>query len=214
MSEQAEPGQVPTHQQFCFIRHGETAWSLSGQHTGRTEIPLTAHGEDQARQLGPWLEAFQFAHVLTSPRKRARQTCALAGLGAAAEVDADLAEWDYGDDEGRLSVDIRKQRPGWNVFRDGCPHGETPAQISDRADRLIARLHRLEGNIALFSHGQFGAVLGARWIGLPVVEGEHFALGAPSLSILAYHPSHPGVRVIELWNARPASRSGVYSLTG
>ncbi len=194
--------------QLYFIRHGETEWSLSGQHTGRTDIPLTARGEDEARELGPCLRAIKFARVLTSPRQRAQRTCELAGLGPAVEIEPDLAEWDYGDYEGQRTVDIRKGRPDWNVFRDGCPRGEMPAQVSDRADRLIAHLRALDGNVALFSHGQFGCVLAARWIGLPAIEGQHFALGAASLSILGHEPSHPKVRVIALWNAAPASLSG------
>ena len=177
-----------------LIRHGETEWSLSGQHTGRTDIPLTARGEDEARELGQCLRAIPFARVLTSPRQRARRTCELAGLGPAAEIEPDLAEWDYGDYEGQRSVDIRKGRPDWNLFRDGCPNGEMPAQVSDRADRLIARLRALDGNVALFSHGQFGCVLAARWIGLPVVEAQHFLLGTASLSILGYDPTTPRCR--------------------
>jgi broad specificity phosphatase PhoE len=184
-----------------FIRHGETEWSLSGRHTGRTDIPLSVHGEDDARALAPWLGAIHFTRVLTSPLQRARQTCALAGLGQAAEIAPDLSEWDYGDYEGRRSLDIQKTRADWNLFRDGCPHGETPTQISDRADRLIANLRNTQGNVALFSHGQFGSVLAARWIGLPVVDGQHFALSPASLSILAHSAHHTEVRVIELWNA-------------
>jgi broad specificity phosphatase PhoE len=191
-----------------FVRHGETEWSVSGQHTGRTDIPLTPQGEDEARALAPWLKAIQFARVFTSPRQRARRTCELAGLGANAELEPDLAEWDYGDYEGKLSSDIRKLRPHWNVFQDGCPGGEMPAQISDRADRLIARLCTMEGNVALFSHGEFGPALAARWIGLQVVEGQHLMLGTASLSILGYSAAHPGVRVIALWNAAPASWLG------
>ena len=188
-----------------FIRHGGTAWSLSGQHTGRTDIPLTVEGEDQARELGPWLATIQFTHVLTSPRLRARRTCELAGLSAVAEIEPDLSEWDYGDYEGRRSEDICERRPGWNMFRDGCPGGKSPAQISDRADRLIARLRTLEGNIALFSHGEFGRVLAVRWIGAPVLEGQNFAFGTASLSILGYEPPHPETPVIALWNAAPGS---------
>ena len=194
--------------QLYLIRHGETEWSISGQHTGRTDIPLTAHGEDEARTLAPLLREVTFARVLTSPRQRARRTCKLAGLGSAAEVEPDLAEWDYGEYEGRRTVDIREGRPGWNVFRDGCPGGETTAHVSDRADRLIACLLALSGNIALFSHGQFGCVLAARWIGMPTLDGQHFMLGAASLSILGFEPSHPDVPVIALWNAVPAPRSG------
>ena len=184
-----------------LIRHGETEWSLASRHTGRTDLPLTARGEDAARELAPRLREIQFAHVLTSPLERARRTCELTGLGAAAAIEPDLAEWDYGDYEGQRSVDIRKQRAGWNVFRDGCPHGETPAQVCERADRLIAHLRALEGNVALFSHGQFGCVLAARWIGLPLVEAQHFALGTASLGILGFDPHHPEVAVIALWNA-------------
>ena len=190
--------------QLYFIRHGGTAWSLTGQHTGRTDIPLTAEGEDQARELRPWLRTIQFTRVLTSPRRRARRTCELVGLSSAAEIEPDLSEWDYGDYEGQRSEDICKGRPGWNIFRDGCPGGESPAQISERADRLIARLRTLEGNVALFSHGEFGRVLAARWIGAPVLEGQNFALGTASLSILGYEPPHPETPVIALWNAAPA----------
>jgi probable phosphoglycerate mutase len=191
----------PTPTCLYLVRHGETEWSLSGRHTGRTDIALTAHGEDEARALASRLRDIRFAHVLTSPRQRARRTCELAGLGAAAAIEADLAEWDYGDCEGQRSVDLRKQRTGWNIFRDGCPHGETPAQVSDRADRLIAHLCALGGNIALFSHGQFGCVLAARWIGLPLVEAQHFALDPASISILGFDPHHPAVAIVALWNA-------------
>jgi probable phosphoglycerate mutase len=183
-----------------LIRHGETAWSLSGRHTGRTDIPLTPNGEDEARELGKLLQDIPFAHVLTSPLRRALQTCALAGLDNTPEIEPCLAEWDYGEYEGQRSVDILEQRPNWNVYRDGCPRGEMPAQVSARADRLISRLLELEGNIALFTHGQFGSVLAARWIGLPVAEAEHFMLGTASLSILAFDPHHTAVPVIALWN--------------
>lgn len=191
--------------QLYFIRHGETEWSLSGQHTGRTDVPLTGHGEDESRALEPLLRALTFTRVLTSPRQRARQTCELAGLGPVAEIDPDLAEWDYGEYEGQRSVDIRKGRPDWNLFRDGCPGGEMPADVSKRADRFIARLLALGGNVALFSHGQFGCVLAARWIGMPAIEGQHFALDAASLGILAHDASDPAVRVISLWNETPAA---------
>ena len=146
-----------------YMRHGETAWSLSGQNTGSTDLPLTARGEGEARELGTRVRNVPFARVLTSPRRRARQTCELAGLGQAAEVEPDLAEWDYGDYEALRSADIREAHPGWDIYRDGCPHGESPERISERADRLIARLRTLEGNIALFSHGQFGAAFAVRW---------------------------------------------------
>ena len=189
--------------EIYFIRHGETAWSLSGRHTGRTEIPLTAHGEDQARDVGAWLQEQEFSHVLTSPRERARRTCELAGLPNPVEVEPALAEWDYGEYEGRTSLEIRERRPGWTVYRDGCPGGETPMEMSDRADRVIANVRALEGRVALFSHGQFGCVLAARWIGLSVLAAQHFSLGAASLNILGYNPSHPEVPVIALLNAQP-----------
>lgn len=188
-------------QRLYLIRHGETGWSRSGQHTGRTDIPLTPSGEDEARELGKHLRDISFAQVLTSPLKRAVQTCSLAGLDKNPEIEPDLAEWDYGDYEGQRSVDILEVRPDWNVYRDGCPRGEMPAQVSARADRLISRLLKLDGNIALFAHGQFGSVLAARWIGLAVAEAEHFMLGTASLSILAFDPHHAGVPVIALWNA-------------
>jgi probable phosphoglycerate mutase len=184
-----------------FIRHGETAWSLTGQHTGRTDLALTAHGESHAHALRGRLGETRFTHVLTSPRQRAGRTCALAAPGAGAAIEPELAEWDYGDYEGLVSADIRARWPGWDIFRDGCPHGETPAQIAGRADRLIARLDALAGDVALFSPGQFGAVLAARWIGVGVVHGENFPLGPASLSILAHSAHHPQVRAVELWNA-------------
>jgi probable phosphoglycerate mutase len=184
-----------------LIRHGETEWSLASRHTSRTDIPLTEQGEQDARKLAERLRDLRFSQVFTSPRQRARRTCELAGLGPVAKIEPDLAEWDYGDYEGQHSVDIRKARPDWNLFRDGCPHGEMPAQVSARADRLIARLRALDGNIALFSHGHFGCVLAARWIGLPVMEGQHFLLGTASLSLFGCEPSHPEVPLIELWNS-------------
>jgi probable phosphoglycerate mutase len=184
-----------------LVRHGETAWSLSGQHTGKTDLALTTHGEAQTRALKPLLDTIHFDAVFTSPALRARQTYGLAGPARpAAVVEPDLAEWDYGSYEGRTSVDIRKDRPSWKIYRDGCPGGESPSKVSDRADRLISRLRLLGGNVALFSHGQFGCSLAARWIGLPVLQGEHFQLGTATLSILGFNPSHPDVRVIAGWN--------------
>ena len=186
-----------------LMRHGETAWSLSGQHTGRTDIPLTEQGEQDARKLAERLRAVKFSRVFTSPLQRARRTCELAGLGDLAEIEPDLAEWDYGEYEGLRPADIRKARPEWNVFRDGCPRGETPAQVSDRADRVIVGLADGGGKIALFSHAQFGCVLAARWIGLPVIEAQHFSLGPASLNILGYKSGSPELRVITLMNGSP-----------
>ena len=184
-----------------LIRHGETAWSLTGQHTGRTDLPLTEQGEQDARELAERLRVVTFSRVFTSPRKRARRTCELVGQDGVAEIEPDLAEWDYGDYEGQRSVDIRKGRPDWNLFHDGCPRGESPAQISERADRVIARFRALEGNIAIFSHGHFGRVLAARWIGLPVGQAQHFLLSTASLSILGYEPNLAAESAIVLWNA-------------
>jgi broad specificity phosphatase PhoE len=194
--------------QLYFVRHGGTEWSLSGQHTGRTDIPLTPSGEAEARALRPLLEAVSFSHVLTSPLVRARRTCELVGLAEQSEIEPDLSEWDYGAYEGRRTVDIQKECADWSIFRDGCRDGETPAEISDRADRLLARLRRLQGKVALFSHGHFGCVLAARWIGIPVVNGQHFALGTASLSILGHELRHPTTPVIALWNATPAIVTG------
>jgi probable phosphoglycerate mutase len=189
-----------------LIRHGETAWSITGQHTGVTDLALTAHGEDEARALAPELQTLEFTQVLSCPSLRARQTCLLAGLAGGLETEPDLAEWNYGDFEGRRTLDIHRERPRWNIWRDGCPHGETPADISARADRLLERLRARSGNIALFSHGQFGAALAARWIGLAVSEGEHLALDPASISLLAHEPGHPDVPVIALWNAERIDR--------
>jgi broad specificity phosphatase PhoE len=189
---------------LTLVRHGETEWSLSGRHTGRTDIALTARGEDGARALEPYLRGVASALVLTSPRVRARRTCALAGLGAAAEIAAELAEWDYGDYEGRRSADIDGERPGWNIFRDGCPGGETPQQVSDRADRLIDRLRPSGGEVALFTHGHFGRVLAARWVGWPVIEARHFTLSVASISILGFEPSQSETAAITLWNFSPS----------
>jgi broad specificity phosphatase PhoE len=190
-----------------LVRHGETEWSLSGQYTGRTDIPLTAHGEDEAQELGLRIRDIPFAHVLTSPLKRAQQTCALAGLDALPEVVPDLAEWDNGDDEGRTPAEVLASRPGWNLFRDGSPNGETPAQISDRADRVIARVRLLEGNVALFSHGHFSRVFAARWIGLSVAHAQHFLFDTASLSILCYEHDRADQPAIALWNSASMERT-------
>lgn len=191
--------------QLYLIRHGETAWSLTGQHTGRTDLPLTAHGEQLARALAPGLKAIRFSRVLTSPRLRARTTCELAGLGAAAEVEPELAEWDYGDYEGLRTSGIRDARPDWEIWRDGCPGGESPSDVSARADHFFAGLGSLGGAVALFSHGQFGRVLAARWIGLAACEGRHLAFAPARVGILGYDSDHPRRKVISLWNALPAS---------
>lgn len=184
-----------------YLRHGETAWSLSGQHTGRTDLPLTAHGEQEAAKLSERLEGVIFSRVLTSPLLRARRTSELAGLSEGAEIELDAVEWDYGDYEGRRPAEIRNERPDWNIFQDGCPGGEMPAQVSERADRLIARLRTMDGNVALFAHGQFGRVLGARWIGLPVRQAQHLVLSTASLSIVGYGHNRREEPAIVLWNS-------------
>jgi broad specificity phosphatase PhoE len=195
----------PQDLRIYMVRHGETAWSRSGQHTGRTDMPLTEPGEAEAKALAPWLRGIHFGHVLTSPSRRARRTCELAGLGRSVEVNPNLEEWNYGKYEGLTSSQIHQERPDWSVYRDGAPAGETALEVSDRADQVIEHLNTLHGNIAIFTHGQFATALGVRWVGLAVAEAQHFSLGTASLSILAYSPSHPETRVIALWNAVPAA---------
>lgn len=192
----------PNTLRVFIIRHGETEWSRSGQYTGRTDIPLTTHGEAAAREVGERLRRRNvvFTTVLTSPLQRAKQTCALAGLTPAAEIDSDLTEWDNGDYEGHASVEIHAARPGWNLFHDGAPNGESPARVAARADHLIARLCTLTGNVALFTHGHFGRVLGARWIGLPAEHGEFLLMGTASISMLAYEHNRSDKPAIALWN--------------
>ncbi len=186
--------------EIYLIRHGETEWSRTGRHTSRTDIALTPHGEEMSRELGRQLRGVEFVRVLTSPRLRARQTCTLAGLGATAAVEADLAEWDYGDYEGKQAAEILGSRPEWNLFRDGCPHGATPAEVSDRADRLLGRLRGRDGKVALFTHAHFARVLGVRWIGLPVIEAQHFLLEAASCSVLGYEHERADEPAIVRWN--------------
>jgi broad specificity phosphatase PhoE len=209
-----KPVEQPASLRLFYFRHGETQWSLSGQHTGVTDIPLTPHGEAQARDLRPWVEAVSFSHVLTSPRLRARATCEHAGLGGRSEIEPDLAEWNYGDYEGRRSADIDEERPGWNIFRDGCPNGESPSEIGERADRLIGRLRTMDGDVALFSHGHFGAVFGARWIGLEVIEAQHFSVAPASMGVLGVDSKHLYTPVIILWNAAAAPGASAIPLAG
>jgi broad specificity phosphatase PhoE len=182
-----------------LARHGETAWSLSGQHTGRTDLPLTEHGERQAEALGERLRGSAFARVLTSPSQRAVRTCALAGFGAVAEIDPDLAEWDYGDYEGRRTAEILTERPDWQLFRDGAPGGEAPEQVGVRADRVIARIRAIRGNVAIVSSAHISRVLAARWLGLPPSGGRHFVLSTASLSLLGYEHDMTEP-IIRFWN--------------
>jgi broad specificity phosphatase PhoE len=182
-----------------LARHGETAWTLSHQHTGRSDIPLTTRGESNARSLGERLRGVEFQRVLTSPLARARRTCELAGLLEKAVVEPDLTEWDYGEYDGLKTVDIRRKNPGWSLFRDGCPGGESLEQVGARADRLITRLRAHEGRQLLFGHGHFFRVLAARWLGLPPSDGRLLYLSTASLSIQGYEHSleEPA---IHLWN--------------
>jgi probable phosphoglycerate mutase len=187
-------------QRIYFIRHGETEWSLSGRHTSRTDLPLTPDGEAEARALADRLRGVTVAQVWSSPLQRARQTCTLAGFGAVMQIDPDLTEWDYGDYEGTRLADIRRDRPRWNIFRDGCPHGEMPADVSARVDRLIARARAVDGDVALCSHGHLGRVLAARWVGLPIEAGGHFVLGTASVSVLGYEHERLDEPAIVHWN--------------
>ena len=189
---------ITSAQSVFAIRHGETEWSLSGQHTGTTDIPLTENGRTLARRLRPILAKEAFQLVLTSPLGRARETCELAGLGARAALEPDLMEWNYGDYEGLTSEQIHLKRPGWMVFRDGCPGGESPKQIGARVDRVIARVRAATGDVALFAHGHVLRVLVARWIGLAPGAGEHFLLDTATLNVLGNYRGPPAVKV---WNA-------------
>ena len=188
--------------QIYLVRHGETEWSRSAQHTSSTDLPLTPQGEQEARGLQSRLNGVTFSTALSSPRRRARQTALLAGLGALVRVDTNLREWEYGSYEGLTSAAIAKMQPGWNLFRDGAPGGETPAEVSGRADQVVARLRELQGNIAVFSHGHFLRVLAVRWLDLPVIEAQHFALGTASIGILGFEHGHLDQPVITLWNER------------
>jgi probable phosphoglycerate mutase len=193
----------------CLVRHGETAWSLSGQHTGVTDLPLTENGERVARMLAPVLAREKFALVLTSPLQRARRTCELAGLVGDAAIDVDLLEWNYGDYEGLTTKQIQALAPGWMLFNDGCPGGENPAQVGARVDRVIARARAADGNVALFAHGHLFRVFAARWLGLPPSEGAHFLLDTATLSVLSYYR---GVPALKRWNAPLSPESFQQSL--
>ena len=180
------------------IRHGETAWSLSGQHTGTTDIPLTDNGRRLAERLRPVLARQVFACVLTSPLERARETCEIAGLGDRAAIEPNLVEWNYGKYEGLTPKQIHETAPDWLIFRDGCPGGEAPDQVGARVDRVIARARTVEGDVALFAHGHVLRVLAARWLGLPAGAGQHFLLDTGTLNVLGYYRSIPALKV---WNA-------------
>ena len=180
------------------IRHGETEWSLSGQHTGITDIPLTENGRKKAKLLQPLLMTQSFGLVLTSPLQRAKETCTLSGLGEQAEVEPNLMEWNYGDYEGLTSAQIHVTAPGWIVFNAGAPGGETPNDVAARADRVIARIRSVKGDVALFAHGHILRALVARWLDLPATAGRNFLLGTGTLNILSYYRGYPA---IQTWNA-------------
>ena len=188
---------LPMPGEIWLIRHGETEWSLSGAHTGRTDIPLTANGRGVAEAVGLRLAGQRFAKVLTSPLERARETCRLAGFGALAYVDPDLREWDYGEYEGRTTPEIRRENPQWNLWVDGVPRGETLEQVADRAQAVIARVEDVQGDVALFSHGHLLRILTAVWLGLDPQAARLFALGTASVSRLGYERE---TRVIRSWN--------------
>src|SRR5215468_9647509 len=182
-----------------LARHGETAWTLSGQHTGLTDVPLTERGEQDALRLGERLRGLRFAQVLTSPLQRASRTCELAGFGSAAEQERDLLEWNYGRYEGRTSADIHKECPDWDLFRDGCPDGEKAADVGARVDRVIARARAAQGDVLLFSSAHVLRVLAARWLGLEPAGGRYFLLSTASLSALSYE-HNLSLPAIRLWD--------------
>ena len=190
------------HQELPMIylaRHGETAWSLTGQHTGLTDLPLTEAGERNARRLRGRLSRIVFDRVFTSPLRRTMRTCELAGFGSVAEIDPDLVEWDYGEYEGRRSVEILAERPDWQLFRDGAPGGESPQQVAERADRVVDRLRAASGNVLIFSSGHFLRMLAGSWVGMEPYEARSLMLSTASLSVLGYEHNleQPA---IQLWN--------------
>ncbi|HET7530358.1 MAG TPA: histidine phosphatase family protein [Mycobacteriales bacterium] len=184
--------------QVWLVRHGETEWSAAGKHTGSTDLPLTERGREAARAVAPALHGHTFAAVLTSPLQRARETCDLAGLGESATVVDDLHEWRYGDYEGLTTAEIRASEPGWTVWHDGCPGGESAADVGARADRVVGRLRAIDGDVAVFAHGHFLRVLGARWCGLAPAAGAVLALDTATLCRLGWEREQP---VLRLWNA-------------
>jgi probable phosphoglycerate mutase len=183
-----------------LARHGDTAWTESRQRTGRTDLPLNANGEERARHLGERLRRFSFARVFTSPLQRASKTCALAGFDEVAEVDPDLVEWDYGHFEGKLTKNIVKERPGWEMFRDGCPGGESPQDVAARADRFIARARAIDGDVLAFSSAHIIRMIAARWLGLPPSAGRLFFCRPASVGVLAFEHNSREEPIIGLWN--------------
>jgi probable phosphoglycerate mutase len=198
---EAEPAAAA---EVFLIRHGETQWSLSGQHTGVTDIPLTENGRRAAKQLEPLLAGLNFSLVLASPLQRAQETCELAGLGDRVKVDPDLMEWNYGEYEGLTPEQIHRRAPGWMIFSDGCPGGESPDEVGTRVDRLIGKVRAVGGRVALFGHGHVFRVFAARWIGLAPADGGHFLLDTSTLNVLGYYRGIPAVKI---WNAPLNGRS-------
>jgi broad specificity phosphatase PhoE len=192
-------GTAAARDNVYLVRHGETAWTITGQHTGRTDLALTPRGEEQARTVGPRLSGLRFDYVFSSPLRRALRTCELAGFADRAAPDQDLLEWDYGHYEGRTLADVHRERPDWELFRDGCPGGESVAQITARVDRVVSRLRALEGTVLIFSSGHLLRVLAARWIDAPAALGRGLVLDPACLCVLGY--DHGGLdSVIRLWN--------------
>ena len=189
--------------QIFLARHGQTDWSLTGRHTGRTDALLTTDGENEARRVGQRLSGLAFEHVFSSPRGRATRTCAIAGVSDRPQIDEDLREWDYGDYEGLRSAEILARHPEWNVFLHGCPGGESPEDVCERADRAVRKLQTLSGSIVVFSHGHFLRVLAVRWINLPVSAAQRFYLNTGSVSLLGFEHERREEPVIRLWNERP-----------
>ena len=198
---------MPLEMPKLFLaRHGDTAWTDSHQRTGRTDIPLNEAGEERARRLGERLRRFSFARVFTSPLQRASKTCELAGFGTVAELDPDLVEWDYGRFEGMLTKNILKQRPGWELFRDGCPEGESPGDVAARADQFIARVRGIEGDVLAFSSGHIIRMIAARWLGLPPQAGRFFYCRPASVGVLGFEHKKRDEPIIGLWNHVPKPR--------
>jgi probable phosphoglycerate mutase len=186
--------------QLYLARHGDTEWTDSHRHTGRTDLPLNERGEEHARQIGEQLRRFSFSHVFTSPLQRASRTCELAGFGARAEVNRDLLEWDYGCFEGKRTSDVLKERPGWELYREGCPDGESPPDVAARADRFIARVHEIGGDVLAFSSGHIIRMIAARWLGLPPVAGRFFYCDPASVGVLGFEHNSLDEPLIRVWN--------------
>lgn len=202
------PSDLP---RLFLARHGDTAWTDSRQRTGRTDLPLNEHGEEHARQLRERLQRFSFARVFTSPLQRASKTCELAGFGTVAETDSDLVEWDYGRFEGKLTVGIQAEHPGWELYRDGCPEGESPTEVAGRADRFIARVRGIDGDTLAFSSGHIIRMIAARWLGLPPSAGRFFFCRPASVGVLAFEHASRDEPIIGLWNYIAQSRDEPFS---